>query len=50
MHLNSPWGVHVDLNRTVYVVDRANHRVQKWFQGIYIFIQFNSFAFSFDSF
>ncbi len=28
--LNSPWGVYVDVNGTVYVVDRGNHRVQKW--------------------
>jgi len=28
--LNSPWGVHVDVNGSIYVVDRGNHRVQKW--------------------
>jgi sugar lactone lactonase YvrE len=33
MQLNSPWGVHVDINNTLYVVDRANHRVQKWLKG-----------------
>jgi hypothetical protein len=32
--LNSPWGVYVDGNGTIYVVDRGNHRVQKWINGM----------------
>ena len=28
--LNSPWGIYVDNQATVFVVDRANHRVQRW--------------------
>ena len=28
--LSSPWGVYVDGSGTVYVVDRGNHRVQRW--------------------
>lgn len=28
-----PWGVYVDSNQAVYVVDRSNHRVQKWTVG-----------------
>ncbi|CAF1082804.1 unnamed protein product [Rotaria sordida] len=36
IHLNNPWGVHVDSNDTLYVVDRGNHRVQQWIKG-YIF-------------
>ena len=31
--LSSPWGVYVDVNASVYVVDRGNHRVQKWDLG-----------------
>jgi len=33
--LNSPWGVYVDSSYAVYVVDRSNHRVQKWPMGKY---------------
>jgi hypothetical protein len=32
--LSAPWGVYVDINATVYVVDRGNHRVQKWTNGM----------------
>lgn len=28
--LSSPWGIYVNTNRSVFVVDRGNHRVQKW--------------------
>ncbi|CAM4911172.1 unnamed protein product [Rotaria socialis] len=31
--LNYPWGVYVDVNGTIYVVDRNNHRVQRWNSG-----------------
>lgn len=31
--LNSPWGIYVDSQNTVFVVDRANHRVQRWPSG-----------------
>lgn len=31
--LNSPWGVYVDTNDTIFIVDRGNHRVQRWFNG-----------------
>lgn len=31
--LNCPWGVYVDSNQTLYVVDQANHRVQQWIYG-----------------
>ncbi|CAF0947181.1 unnamed protein product [Rotaria sordida] len=33
VHLNSPWGVYVDSNDTLYVVDRGNHRIQQWIKG-----------------
>lgn len=28
--LNSPWGIYVDVNGSIYIVDRSNHRVQLW--------------------
>jgi hypothetical protein len=31
--LNNPWGIYVDVNLTVYIVDRGNHRVVKWAKG-----------------
>ncbi|CAF4109536.1 unnamed protein product [Rotaria magnacalcarata] len=31
--LNSPWGIYIDGNYTLYVVDRGNHRVQMWSSG-----------------
>ena len=31
--LNSPWGIYVDNGAAVYVVDRNNHRIQKWPPG-----------------
>jgi hypothetical protein len=31
--LNGPWGVYVDSNQAVFVVDRNNHRVQCWVLG-----------------
>ena len=31
--LNSPWGVYVDGNGTIYIVDRLNHRIQMWAPG-----------------
>ena len=31
--LSSPWGVYADVNGSVYVVDRGNHRVQRWDTG-----------------
>ena len=31
--LNGPWGIYVDTSAAVYVVDRSNHRVQKWNAG-----------------
>lgn len=31
--LNSPWGVHVDSTNALYIVDRSNHRIQKWILG-----------------
>ncbi|CAF1116879.1 unnamed protein product [Rotaria sordida] len=30
---NGPWGIHVDASNTLYVVDRSNHRVQRWLSG-----------------
>lgn len=36
--LNAPWGVYVDSNNAVYVVDRNNHRVQKWNLGMFFFL------------
>jgi hypothetical protein len=27
---NSPWGIYVDSNFTIYVADQGNHRVQQW--------------------
>jgi len=29
--LQSPWGVYVDSNNTIYVADYSNHRIQQWF-------------------
>ncbi len=31
--LNNPWGIYVDSTNGLYVVDRANHRVQYWSAG-----------------
>ncbi|CAF5163473.1 unnamed protein product, partial [Rotaria sp. Silwood1] len=31
--LRDPWGIYVDSNYTVFVVDRGNHRVQMWERG-----------------
>ncbi|CAF4169007.1 unnamed protein product [Rotaria sp. Silwood2] len=31
--LYNPWGIYVDSNQTVYIVDRTNHRVQLWLNG-----------------
>ncbi|CAF4993534.1 unnamed protein product, partial [Rotaria sp. Silwood1] len=31
--LYNPWGIYVDSNQTIYVVDRSNHRVQLWYSG-----------------
>ncbi|CAF2697913.1 unnamed protein product [Rotaria sp. Silwood2] len=31
--LNSPWGIYVDVNSTIFIVDKANHRVQRWDSG-----------------
>ena len=31
--LNGPWGIHVDSNQVIYIVDRNNHRVQRWISG-----------------
>ncbi|CAF4459743.1 unnamed protein product, partial [Rotaria sp. Silwood2] len=31
--LDSPWGIYVDGNGTILIVDRGNHRVQKWDAG-----------------
>ncbi|CAF5126009.1 unnamed protein product, partial [Rotaria sp. Silwood1] len=28
--LNSPWGLYVDDDQTIYVVDRWNHRIVEW--------------------
>lgn len=33
--LNNPWGVVVDSNQALYVVDRNNHRVMMWPNGSY---------------
>ncbi|CAF4520227.1 unnamed protein product, partial [Rotaria sp. Silwood2] len=31
--LYNPWGIYVDSNQTMYIVDRTNHRVQLWLNG-----------------
>ena len=31
--LNSPYGIFVDVNGSMFIVDRANHRVQLWTPG-----------------
>ena len=31
--LSGPWGVYVDASSSVYVVDRNNHRIQRWDLG-----------------
>jgi len=33
--LSGPWGVYVDVNAAIYVVDRGNNRIQKWNNGKY---------------
>ncbi len=43
--LNSPWGVYVDVNGSIYVVDRGNHRVQLWISGINCIIILLNFFF-----
>ena len=32
--LNYPWGVYVDASYSLFIVDRSNHRVQKWNIGM----------------
>lgn len=32
--LNSPWGIFVDSSNTMFIVDRSNHRVQRWASGM----------------
>ena len=31
--LYNPWGIYVDSNQAVFVVDRTNHRIQRWDAG-----------------
>lgn len=31
--LSYPWGIYVNANDTMYIVDYGNHRVQRWFAG-----------------
>lgn len=31
--MSTPWGIYVDNTGAIYVVDRGNHRVQKWMIG-----------------
>lgn len=31
--ITSPWGIFVDDNNTMFIVDRGNHRVQRWAFG-----------------
>jgi hypothetical protein len=33
--LSGPWGIYVDSSNSVYIVDRNNHRVQRWNLGKY---------------
>lgn len=32
--LNGPWGIYVDSSNRIYIVDRVNHRVQRWTTGL----------------
>ena len=34
--LRNPWGIYVNRNYTIYVVDRGNHRVQRWEMGQFL--------------
>jgi hypothetical protein len=31
--LNGPWGIYVASNQAIFIVDRNNHRVQRWDNG-----------------
>ena len=31
--LRYPWGIYLDSNSSLYIVDRNNHRLQKWDNG-----------------
>ena len=31
--INAPWGIYVDSNNAMFIVDRGNHRVQRWASG-----------------
>lgn len=31
--LSGPWGIYVDVNGTIYIADKLNHRIQKWVTG-----------------
>lgn len=31
--LNNPWGIYVDVNGSLFVADRNNHRIQLWETG-----------------
>jgi hypothetical protein len=31
--LRNPWGVYIDSNYVLYIIDQGNHRVQAWQQG-----------------
>ncbi len=33
--LSGPWGIYVSATSSVYIVDRNNHRVQRWDNGKY---------------
>lgn len=33
--LYNPWGIYVDVNGSMYIVDQSNHRVQLWYPGEY---------------
>ncbi len=33
--LSGPWGIYVTTTSSVYIVDRNNHRVQRWDNGKY---------------
>ena len=31
--LNNPWGIFVDVNGSLFIADRNNHRIQLWESG-----------------
>jgi len=46
--LRNPWGIYVDANYAVYVVDQGNHRVVRWDPGLLFYGIIDDFIQSFS--